>query len=144
LIELKGKAGIDIIQPTTHLFLIKGAAMLNAWLYIGLFMLIAMLLPAAAIFVAALLAPRRPNPIKDATYECGVETVGSAWTQFRVQYYVFALVFLIFDVEAVLLFPWAVAYQQLPLFAILEAVLFLLILLGGLLYAWRKGALTWH
>jgi len=118
--------------------------MLNAWLYIGLFTLIAMLMPAAAIFVAALLAPRRPNPIKDATYECGVETVGSAWTQFRVQYYVFALIFLVFDVETVLLFPWAVAYQQLPLFAILEAVLFLFILLGGLLYAWRKGALTWH
>lgn len=118
--------------------------MLNDWLYVGIFALIALFLPAVAISIAALLSPKKPNKVKNATYECGMETVGPAWVQYNVQYYVFALVFLVFDVEAVLLFPWAVAYNQLPLYAVVEAVIFILILLGGLLYAWRKGALEWH
>jgi NADH:ubiquinone oxidoreductase subunit 3 (subunit A) len=118
--------------------------MLNDWLYVGIFALVSMFLPAAAISIAALLSPRKPNSVKNATYECGMETVGPAWVQMKVQYYVFALVFLVFDVEAVLLFPWAVAYKQLPLYAVVEAILFILILLGGLLYAWRKGALEWR
>ncbi|MHB1118768.1 MAG: NADH-quinone oxidoreductase subunit A [Bellilinea sp.] len=117
--------------------------MLNDWLYVGIFALVAMFLPAAAISIAALLSPKKPNKVKNATYECGMETVGPAWVQFRIQYYVFALVFLVFDVEAVLLFPWAVAYNQLQLYAVIEAILFILILLGGLFYAWRKGALEW-
>lgn len=118
--------------------------MLNDWLYLGVFALIALFLPAAAISMAAMMAPKKPNPIKNSTYECGMETVGPSWVQLKVQYYVFGLIFLVFDVEAVLLFPWAVAYKQLPLYAVVEAVLFLLILLGGLYYAWRKGALEWR
>ncbi|WP_420807569.1 NADH-quinone oxidoreductase subunit A [Anaerolinea thermolimosa] len=102
-----------------------------------------MFLPAAAIFIAGILAPKKPNPIKSSTYECGIETVGPAWIQFKAQYYIYTLVFLVFDVEVVLLFPWAVAYHQLPLFAVVEGVIFILILLGGLLYAWRKRALEW-
>lgn len=117
--------------------------MLNDWLYVGVFALIALFLPAVAILMSALLSPKKPNKVKNATYECGMETVGPTWVQFKVQYYVFALVFLVFDVEAVLLYPWAVAYNQLPFYAIVEAILFLLILLGGLFYAWRKGALEW-
>lgn len=113
------------------------------WIYIGVFMVVATALPAAAITVAGLLAPRKPNKIKTSTYECGIETVGESYVQFKAQYYIFALIFLIFDVEAVLLFPWAVAYNQLTLFGIFEAVIFVLILLGGLLYAWRKGELEW-
>jgi NADH:ubiquinone oxidoreductase subunit 3 (subunit A) len=117
--------------------------MLSNWLYIGLFLVIAMLLPAAAITIAGILAPKKPNSLKNQTYECGIETVGETWVQFKAQYYVFALVFLVFDVETVFLFPWAVAFGQLTLFAVLEGVLFILILVGGLLYAWRKGALQW-
>ncbi len=117
--------------------------MLSNWLYIGLFIVIAMLLPAAAITIAGILAPKKPNSLKNQTYECGIETVGETWVQFKAQYYVFALVFLVFDVETVFLFPWAVAFGQLTLFAVLEGVLFILILVGGLLYAWRKGALQW-
>jgi NADH:ubiquinone oxidoreductase subunit 3 (subunit A) len=90
-----------------------------------------------------LLAPRKPNAVKLSTYECGVETVGETWVQFKVQYYIYALIFVIFDIEAVFLFPWAVAYNQLQLYMVLEGVLFILILGGGLLYAWRKGALEW-
>jgi NADH:ubiquinone oxidoreductase subunit 3 (subunit A) len=117
--------------------------MLNNWLYIALFFLIAPILPGAAIFIAGLLGPKKPNRIKVQTYECGIETVGETWVQFKAQYYVFALVFLVFDVETVFLFPWAVAFGQLTLYAVLEAVLFISILAAGLVYAWRKGELEW-
>ncbi len=117
--------------------------MLDNWLYIGIFMAVAAFLPAAAIAISAILAPKKPNPLKNQTYECGIETVGEAWVQFKAQYYIFGLIFLVFDVEAVFLFPWAVAYNKLGLYGVVEAVLFILILLGGLVYAWRKGELEW-
>ena len=117
--------------------------MLSDWLYIGIFLVIALALPAVAIGLAALLAPRKPNPIKQSTYECGIETVGESWIQFKPQYYIFAIVFLIFDVETVFLFPWAAAYGQLALFGVLEAILFIAILAAALVYLWRKGALEW-
>jgi NADH:ubiquinone oxidoreductase subunit 3 (subunit A) len=115
----------------------------NQWLYIGVFLLLAPLFPALALLVPKIVAPKKPNRIKTETYECGIETVGDTWVQFKIQYYIFALVFLIFDVEIVFLYPWAVAFDILPLFAVLEGVLFILILVGGLVYAWRKGALEW-
>ena len=117
--------------------------MLQDWLFIGLLLPIALLLPAVAIGLNWLLGPKKPNALKQSTYECGIETVGEAWVQFRAQYYLFALVFVIFDVEAVFLFPWAVAYDKLQMYMVLEGVLFILILAAGLLYAWRKGALEW-
>jgi NADH:ubiquinone oxidoreductase subunit 3 (subunit A) len=113
------------------------------WLYIGVFLLLAPIIPAAAILIPRLIAPRKPNKIKQDTYECGIETVGETWVQFRVQYYIFALIFLIFDVELVFLYPWAVAFDVLPMFAVLEGVIFIAILIAGLVYAWRKGALEW-
>jgi NADH:ubiquinone oxidoreductase subunit 3 (subunit A) len=115
----------------------------SEWLYIGVFLLVAPLLPAAALLIPRIIAPRKPNSIKQQTYECGIETVGETWIQFKIQYYIFALIFLIFDVEVVFLFPWAVAFNMLPLFAVFEGILFILILVAGLVYAWRKGALEW-
>ena len=100
-------------------------------------------MPAAAIAVSWIIAPKKPNSIKQSTYECGMETVGDNWVQFRAQYYIFGLVFLIFDVETVFLFPWAVALGQLPVFAVVEGIVFVLILLAGLMYGWRKGMLEW-
>lgn len=117
--------------------------MINNWVYIGLFILISLFIPFAAIVIAGWLAPKKPNKIKNSTYECGIETVGDTWVQFRVQYYIYALVFLAFDVEAVFLFPWAVAYNRLTMFAVVEAVIFLLLLTVVLAYAWKKGALQW-
>jgi NADH-quinone oxidoreductase subunit A len=117
--------------------------MQSEWLFIGIFLLLAPVFPALGLLIPRLIAPRKPNPLKSQTYECGIETVGANWVQFRVQYYIFALVFLVFDVETVFLFPWAAAFGQLPLFAVLEGVLFVLILVAGLIYAWRKGALEW-
>ena len=96
-----------------------------------------------ALVIAGILSPKKPNPIKNSTYECGMETVGPSWVQFKVQYYIYGLIFLVFDVETVLLYPWAVAYNRLALFGVLEAVFFVLILTGGLWYVWRKGALEW-
>jgi NADH:ubiquinone oxidoreductase subunit 3 (subunit A) len=117
--------------------------MLNDWLFIGIFIVIALFMPAAAIFIATLLAPKKPNKIKSQVYECGIETVGETWVQFKAQYYIFGLVFLVFDVEVAFMFPWAVAFKQVPLFGVIEGLLFILILAAGLIYAWRKGALEW-
>jgi NADH:ubiquinone oxidoreductase subunit 3 (subunit A) len=117
--------------------------MLSDWQFILLFSVIALLFPGAPILIAQLINPKKPNPIKQSTYECGVETVGDTWIQFKVQYYIFALVFVIFDVEAVFLFPIAAAFNELALFAVVEIILFVVILLVALGYIWRKGALEW-
>ena len=113
------------------------------WLYIGVFLVLAPVFPLVAMVIPRLIAPKKPNRIKSETYECGIETVGESWVQFKAQYYIFALIFLVFDVEVVFLFPWAVALGILPWFAVFEGVLFVLILVAGLAYAWREGALTW-
>jgi NADH:ubiquinone oxidoreductase subunit 3 (subunit A) len=118
--------------------------MSSDWLYIGVFLLIAPIFPiAAALIIPRLLAPRKPNPIKQDTYECGLETFGETYVRFKVQYYIFALIFLIFDVETIFLYPWAAAFGYLPMWAVLEGVLFILILVAGLLYVWKKGVLEW-
>src|SRR5947209_12658777 len=104
---------------------------------VGVMLLAAMLLMGVTLVAASLLRPKKPSKAKLATYECGMETVGDAWVQFRVQYYIFALIFVLFDVGGVFLFPFAVAYNSLPLFAVGIVSLFMLTLLGSLLYAWR-------
>jgi NADH-quinone oxidoreductase subunit A len=111
--------------------------------FVGVMLVTAFLLMGVTLVAASYLRPKKPNKEKLSIYECGMETVGDTWVQFRSQYYIFALVFVLFDVEVILLFPIAVAYGQLGLFAVIETVLFILILLGALLYAWRKGVLQW-
>jgi NADH:ubiquinone oxidoreductase subunit 3 (subunit A) len=115
----------------------------NEWIFIGVFFAISWVFPIMPIVAARLLQPKRPNKIKTETYECGIETIGPSWVQFKVQYYMYALVFLIFDIETVFLFPWAVAYNQLTMFALFEMVIFIVLLGVALVYAWRKGALEW-
>ena len=116
---------------------------MNEWLYVGLFFIVGLVIPAGAIGAGWLFGPKKPNPIKQSTYECGIEPVGEGWVQFKAQYYIFALVFLVFDVETVFLFPWAVKLGQLGLFAVVEGIVFILILVAGLVYTWRKGMLEW-
>jgi len=113
------------------------------WQFIAIFIVLSPIFPAAPVILNHLLGPKKPNLIKQQTYECGIETVGSSWVQFKVQYYIYALVFVIFDIEAVFLFPIAVAFDQLGLFAIIETVLFVVLLTMGLVYAWGRGALEW-
>ena len=117
--------------------------MLQSYAFIGVLGFIALTFPVIGLVMAWMLRPKKPGPVKNAIYECGLETIGETWVQFRVQYYIYALIFLIFDIETVFLYPWAVAYNRLGLFALVEMFIFLVILLGGLIYAWRKGALEW-
>ncbi len=117
--------------------------MLTDWQFIGIFLVLSPIFPLAPVVINRLLGPQKPNPLKNQTYECGIETVGDTWIQFKVQYYIYALVFVVFDVESVFLFPIAAAYDQLTLFAAFEVVVFVLILVVGLGYAWSKGALEW-
>lgn len=116
---------------------------LSQWTPVGLFFIISLILPAAPILVAALFNPSKPNDVKLQTYECGVETVGDTWVQFKVQYYIYGIVFLVFDVEMIFLLPWALAFNELSFFAFGAGFLFIFLLTDALIYAWRKNALEW-
>ena len=100
-------------------------------------------LVAVAILLARVVAPRRPLPEKLTTYECGIDPVGEGWSQSQVRYYVYGFLFVIFDVEAVFLFPWARIFEGLGYQAVVEMAIFIGILAVGILYAWRKGVLKW-
>jgi NADH-quinone oxidoreductase subunit A len=93
--------------------------------------------------LAWLLSPRRPDRTKDAPYECGVDPVGDARLRHSIRFYVVAMLFIIFDLETVFLYPWAVSYRKLGLFGLVEMLVFLAILMVGYVYAWRRGALNW-
>ena len=112
-------------------------------LFLGVFLLIAIVFPLLPIILARFIAPKKPNPIKNAPYECGMEARGDPWIQFKVQYYIYALIFVIFDIEVIFIYPWAVAYKQLGFFALVEMLIFIAILGLGLIYAWKKKALEW-
>jgi NADH-quinone oxidoreductase subunit A len=110
---------------------------------VALFLVVAAIFPVVPLLLARFVAPRRPDRVKLSPYESGVETIGPTHVQFRTRYYLYALIFVIFDVEAIFLFPWAVAYDQLGLFALVEIVIFIAFLLVAFAYAWRKRALDW-
>jgi len=110
---------------------------------IGAFVVASFLLVLFPAIASRLLSPKKPNSIKNTVYECGVETEGETWVQIKVQYYIYALIFVIFDVETVFLNTWAAAYNKLGWFALVQMTIFLIILLDGLFYAWKKGALEW-
>ena len=107
------------------------------------FLIISSLIPILAFSLSGLLTPVREGPEKLSTYESGIEPMGDAWLQFRIRYYMFALVFVVFDVETVFLYPWAMSFDILGVSLFIEALIFVLILIGGSVYAWRKGALEW-
>jgi NADH:ubiquinone oxidoreductase subunit 3 (subunit A) len=118
--------------------------MLSNYAFVLILSVLAFVLPTTAVVLGWLLGPKRPDPIKDSTYESGVETIGDTWVQFKAQYYLIGLIFLIFDVEVIFLFPIALAYQQLSLFGVMATITFVVILLLGLFLEWRKGALEWQ
>jgi NADH-quinone oxidoreductase subunit A len=114
------------------------------YVYVGLFILLVVGFVATTLTLARLIAPSsRSSREKREVYETGEVTVTDPWRPFPVRYYVFALLFLIFDVESAFLFPWAVVYRSLGLYGFVEMVIFVLILGVGLAYAWKKGALEW-
>jgi NADH:ubiquinone oxidoreductase subunit 3 (subunit A) len=117
--------------------------MLLDWGYVAVFAIVGTALMALPLLVIWLISPRSTYPQKFETYESGVPTIGQAWSQFNVRYYLFSLVFVVFDVEIIYLYPWAVVSRRLGAFAFYEILIFLIILALGLVYAWRKGALEW-
>jgi NADH-quinone oxidoreductase subunit A len=116
---------------------------LTNWVYIWLFIAAGGALVALILLVAKLVTPDHLTAEKLAPYECGIPAVGRPWSPFAVRYFVFGLLFLVFDVEAVFLFPWAIVFRDLGSAGFVEMVIFVAVLGFGLLYAWRKGALEW-
>ena len=116
----------------------------NQYLFIGLLTGVAIFLGVAPLVLAKFIAPKKPGPSKQAPYECGLESQGDPWVQFNVQYYIYALLFVIFDVEVVFIYPWALVWKGLGPVVFAEMVLFIAILAVGLIYAWKKGVLEWR
>ena len=116
---------------------------LTGYDYFLVFLLLCGLLSAAVLAAGYFLSPKQRSGLRLTTYESGMEPQGGAWIQFNIRYYMFALVFVVFDVETVFLYPWAVAFHKLGILAFVEAIVFITILIFGLVYAWRKGALEW-
>lgn len=122
-------------------------AALSPYTFIILFIAVALafaLVPLALAWLwSKTFSPRKPGRDKNAIYECGLESKGDAWVQFRSEYYLYGIIFLVFDVETIFLLPFAVAFPVLPLGAFIAMVIFVLLLVEGLAWAWQKGVLTW-
>ena len=108
------------------------------------FLLVSIVLALLLVTIPKWLAPKEPNVLKSSTYECGELPIGQPWIRFRVAYYVIALLFVVFDVEAVFLFPWAIIAKKIGVFGFVEMAIFIAVLVLGLAYAWRKGVLEWQ
>lgn len=115
----------------------------NSYVMVAIFLGLGIFLPVAALTIGRFLRPNKPLESKYTTYESGNLPVGEGQIRFNIRYYLFALMFVIFDVETVFLYPWAVAYKQLGLFALVEMIIFITMLAVGLLYAWKKKVLQW-
>ena len=116
---------------------------------IAIFAVVAVIVPSSLMLVSWLasrvrIRPRKPDPVKLDVYECGMQTIGGRWGQFNFRYYMYALLFVVFDVEVIFIYPWAAKFNQLPLFALVEMVVFILILMVAWAYAWRKRDLEWR
>jgi NADH-quinone oxidoreductase subunit A len=116
----------------------------ESYLTVGAFAVLGAILVMVMLGVAAVLRPTNPSTTKMLTYECGVDPVGSGWSKSYVRYYVFGLLFVIFDVEAVFIFPWAIVLEDLGTFGLVEMLVFIWVLILGLIYAVRKGVLRWE
>lgn len=117
--------------------------MMSDYAVIFAFSLVAVAFAAVSLIASALLRPSVPEAVKESTYECGMEAVGTTEVKTNIRFYVFALLFVVFDVEALFVLPWAVTVRQLGPVALVEMLIFLVILFLGLAYAWGKGALAW-
>ena len=135
--------GGTIVAVITYRGISSQVFVLSGYEYLLGFLIICGLVPVLALGVSYIVRPKRKGVERRTTYESGMEPIGGAWIQFNIRYYMFALVFVIFDVEVVFLYPWAIAFNQLGLLAFVEVLIFIAILVVGLVYAWRKGALEW-
>ena len=115
---------------------------------VAILAVVAVIVPTSMLLISWLaskvrIRPEKPEPVKSEIYECGMEAIGGKWGQFNFRYYTYALLFVIFDIEVVFIYPWAVRFSKLGLFAMIEMMVFILILVMGLVYAWRKRDLEW-
>jgi NADH-quinone oxidoreductase subunit A len=117
---------------------------MREWFPVLLFVIVAIIFAASTIGLSTFIVPRRRNAAKDAPYECGVEPVGGAHQRFSIKFYLVAVLFILFDIEVVFLYPWAVTMRQLGLYGIVEMALFILILFVGYVYLIKKKALEWE
>jgi NADH-quinone oxidoreductase subunit A len=118
--------------------------MLENWLPVLIFFILVAGFAVVSLFGSWLLGMKKPRPEKLVPYECGMQPIGTARDRFSVKFYLVAMLFLLFDIEAVFLFPWAVVYRELKIFGFLEMLLFIVTILGGYIYVWKKGALDWE
>ena len=123
--------------------LFLAASPFQDYLLVLVMAVIAIVFALAPLLIAGFLAPKKSGDEKESIFECGLESKGDPWVQFKVQYYVYALAFVIFDVEVVFLYPWAVAFMDMSLGGFLAMAAFILILAESLIYLWLKGVLTW-
>jgi NADH-quinone oxidoreductase subunit A len=114
-----------------------------SWLIIGVFFMMTIAIGVTMLFVQKLFQPSKPNPIKLVPYESGMPPIGEANQRYTVRYYVIAMLFVVFDIEAVFFYPWAVAFNAIGWYGLVEMILFIALLLVAYVYAWRKGALDW-
>jgi NADH-quinone oxidoreductase subunit A len=117
--------------------------MLEQYGAIAVLATVAFIFPFIPLIASALIQKRKPSKEKESVYECGVDTIGRSWVQFKTSYFLYALAFVVFDVETVFLYPWALVFRRMEFAAIAEMFVFMAILLLGLGYAWKKGALEW-
>ena len=129
--------------PFAHKIFINNVIIFMNFTLLITVMLTAVTLVVAAYVIAKLIGPRSYNPVKGEPFECGIPTRGSSWLPSHIGYYLFAILFLMFDIETMLLYPWAVVVKQYGSLALVSISFFLLVLVFGLAYAWRKGALEW-
>jgi NADH-quinone oxidoreductase subunit A len=115
----------------------------TTWFPIAVTLIVAGGIVGFMTIASRIFGPKRPNPVKGESFECGNPPIGSAWSRFSVRFYLTAILFLVFDVEIVFLYPWAVELRKLGMFGFIEAFIFIAILVVGLIYAWRRGALDW-
>jgi len=116
---------------------------MSGYLPIVLMLIVSALIGLISMLIGVLVRPKKPEKVKYSVYECGMPEIGDARRRYNVRFYVIAMLFVIFDVETVFLFPWAVAFDMLGIFGLIEMILFIVILVFGYFYAWKKGALEW-
>ena len=125
------------------MFLAETVPVPSSYLLLAVMAVLAAGFACVPLILSAILAPKKPSDIKESVFVCGLESKGDPWVQFKVQYYIYALAFVIFDIEAVFIYPWAVAFTGLSFGAFLAMAVFILLLAESLIYLWLKGVLTW-
>jgi len=116
---------------------------MNAYIPILLMILAAGGISAVLIALSSLIGPKKPNPVKQSPYECGMAPIGGARVRFSVKFYLVAMLFILFDVEAIFLYPWAVVHRHLGWFGLIEMAIFMVVLVVGYIYIWKRGAFVW-